>query len=518
MDKNIISRSNYFDGQFLRTQDFSDEQGYHIGMRRRLNIANHTWGIVRGLELCWDTVVGQFVVRPGIAIDGYGRELILPESRSIPISIFNDRGSDTLDVYLFYGLVESDPAPKGYTGCLPDDKSPTGSYYRTQEQATLRVELGEFDVLDRRAPVIGVPLEDLGFDASQTPPDDQLQSWPVFLGQLQRNLADSKQPYTASLSGRPYAGLVGANIYSPLQHARIQLGQTSASDLLSFAVFLTDLADNGDVLDGNPQPAGPQFEITKDNEITIQGNTTVNGEVQINGGALKFTDGSVPQQPRPWQIYHHREVTKEGELVPPEELRIELPEGNGDQKLVIGSWSTKESRFVPCLTIANDCTVTVNGTLKVDKITNLNGEEVKSFNSNLSEQAKQMVLGSLMSGMNSGTNLLQKLDPRIAQPVEVRETVFPNFAMRTRIAQQTATVGEVPQQEPEAAEAGAAQEPVTQNLTTPADVATPPASLVQEVIQQKPDDFANKLFELDKVKAREIRNALSEIIKKQPRK
>ena len=54
MASDTIARVNYFDRQFLRTQDFVDEQAYHIAMRRRHNIAQHRWGIVAGLQLVLD--------------------------------------------------------------------------------------------------------------------------------------------------------------------------------------------------------------------------------------------------------------------------------------------------------------------------------------------------------------------------------------------------------------------------------------------------------------------------------
>ena len=34
---NQIERLRYYDGEYLRSYDFTDEQAYHIEMRRRLN-------------------------------------------------------------------------------------------------------------------------------------------------------------------------------------------------------------------------------------------------------------------------------------------------------------------------------------------------------------------------------------------------------------------------------------------------------------------------------------------------
>ncbi|MFN8564815.1 MAG: hypothetical protein U0703_25050 [Anaerolineae bacterium] len=64
-----IMRVHYYDRQFLRAQDFTDEQAYQIAMRRRHNLSHHIWGIVRGLELEFNQPDGVFVIKPGIAVD-----------------------------------------------------------------------------------------------------------------------------------------------------------------------------------------------------------------------------------------------------------------------------------------------------------------------------------------------------------------------------------------------------------------------------------------------------------------
>jgi hypothetical protein len=71
-----VKRLNYFNHQFLNEKDFQDEQSYHIFMRRLHNRLLHKWGVVEGLtvEKRGDREV---IVRPGIAIDREGREIIL---------------------------------------------------------------------------------------------------------------------------------------------------------------------------------------------------------------------------------------------------------------------------------------------------------------------------------------------------------------------------------------------------------------------------------------------------------
>lgn len=80
-----IKRLRYFDHQFLVEADFTDEQKYHLEMRRRLNRALHTFGIAEGLEVVkkTDKIV---TVRPGVAIDRLGREMIVEADQDVDLS------------------------------------------------------------------------------------------------------------------------------------------------------------------------------------------------------------------------------------------------------------------------------------------------------------------------------------------------------------------------------------------------------------------------------------------------
>src|SRR5688500_13562346 len=100
MKETTPSRVRYFERQYLRRQDFADEQGYQLALSRRHNITHHSWGIVLGLEIALEE--GSLVVRPGLAIDGYGRELLLRFRKPILTDEFQHLGSDRLDVWLYY--------------------------------------------------------------------------------------------------------------------------------------------------------------------------------------------------------------------------------------------------------------------------------------------------------------------------------------------------------------------------------------------------------------------------------
>ncbi len=71
-----VKRPHYYTHQFLREQDFNEEQQYHVDMRRRHNRLFHTWGVAEGLEV---TRKGEreITISPGVALDREGREIVL---------------------------------------------------------------------------------------------------------------------------------------------------------------------------------------------------------------------------------------------------------------------------------------------------------------------------------------------------------------------------------------------------------------------------------------------------------
>ncbi len=77
-----IKRLHYYDQQFLREPDFTDEQTYHLEMRRRHNRLLHGWGIADGLTVIKKSA-HVITVQPGMAVDATGREIILSEPHDI---------------------------------------------------------------------------------------------------------------------------------------------------------------------------------------------------------------------------------------------------------------------------------------------------------------------------------------------------------------------------------------------------------------------------------------------------
>ena len=83
-----IKRLNYFNGQFLRAPDFTEEQTYHLEMGRRHNQKLHTWGIADGLKLQYTIGSSQIEIAEGMAIDSEGREIVQVNKVNRDLSTF----------------------------------------------------------------------------------------------------------------------------------------------------------------------------------------------------------------------------------------------------------------------------------------------------------------------------------------------------------------------------------------------------------------------------------------------
>jgi hypothetical protein len=413
-----VARVHYFARQFLRTQDFTDEQDYHLAAHRRHNIGGHTWGILVGLDLTAEG--GNVWAGPGAAVDGYGRDLVLPDRLPVPPSAFDERNTDMLGVWLAYDRVAGDPAASGYAGCGKAGDIP---FYRWSERP--RLVLLPFDpYADPRKPDT-VPEADRPFDPSRTPPDDPDQDWPVFLGTVTRNPANTAQPYVIGVGGRPYAGLVGRDIVAPSGRTRVQLDPENIDDDYRFAVYLAD----GEKLTGKELPrlavaravAGPAGAAEE--TLEIRGPTTLHGNLTLPGRAVAFDAG--PERPggnAVWGLYRTANPT-----AGIDELRVEIPSAPGGRKhqVVVGSWGkavqpdgSEAEQFVPALTVDANGDVTVHGDLVVQGTI----DNPQLISAELPDTVKNLALAGFLSGVGGASALLDRV---YRSPFEERATGVP---------------------------------------------------------------------------------------------
>lgn len=188
-DDIAIIRVRYRENQVLRADDLNAEQRSHLDGRWRHNAVAHGWGIVAGLWL--HAEANTVIVRPGMAVDGYGRELIVPKALVIHADVYARLGA-AVDVWLRYGRV---PQP--------------GQPARWIEQT--RLCLKPATEHDPRRP-FEVPDEALDRGALASTPDDPVQEWPVYLGRATR----TANGVEVSHNGRPYVSVMGETIRAPM--------------------------------------------------------------------------------------------------------------------------------------------------------------------------------------------------------------------------------------------------------------------------------------------------------------
>ena len=118
-------RLKYYDGEYLQSGDFTDEQSYHVAMRRLLNQQLHLHGIVKGLHIVVDAIsvpsspLAQFLsVSPGFAIDQVGREIYVTAPVSLtPLLSLAGLQTGTCEIWIVYTETASGSPAPGYQLC-----------------------------------------------------------------------------------------------------------------------------------------------------------------------------------------------------------------------------------------------------------------------------------------------------------------------------------------------------------------------------------------------------------------
>jgi hypothetical protein len=394
------SRVNYFERQYLRLAEFQDEQAYHIALRRRHNLSHHWWGIVVGLELVLEQKVP--VVRPGLAIDGYGRELLLLDRFTVDRPVFDRYGTNRLDLWLEYDLAGAD------AGAPPAVCDPTRprQEYRAIERARVVVERASAAPVDPRRPEI-VPAEDLDAVVGETP-DDPQRRWPVYLGRLSMKIPETGTPeYTIVPASLAYIGLNAELIDHPGNAARIELGHVSdpiAGDTRDiggtpctyegeagreFAVFVPPT-------DGDLSSLKPTISVTPA-ATQIRGTTVVHGNLVLDGSSLLFPAGVAQKDVKVDEGPAIYRVTAGGD-----ELRIDFGDSySADRKLVLGL--TKDGQFQPALEIAMEKgktapTVRIAGDFRVEGTFMGNDIRLRTLSQDLIPQLAAMLQMGILSG------------------------------------------------------------------------------------------------------------------------
>jgi hypothetical protein len=125
-----VQRLRYYDGEYLRSYDFIDEQAYHIEMRRRLNHQLHLYGIVHGLQLVKDQDSVEpnavfYSISPGMAIEQTGREIYVPQPYNLSYENILKRpglAKADFELWLCYRETQTGLPAAGYRDCNAKDQ------------------------------------------------------------------------------------------------------------------------------------------------------------------------------------------------------------------------------------------------------------------------------------------------------------------------------------------------------------------------------------------------------------
>jgi hypothetical protein len=142
-----VKRLHYFNHQFLEERDFRDEQAYHNEMRYRHNRWLHSWGVVTGLQV--ERSAHQTVtVQPGMALDSFGREIVLLEAITKELSAHSPNGHVYLTTAYSERFDEEDrqgEGAKAYTRVVESPEIAVHGHRPATDGSVIALALVHFD-------------------------------------------------------------------------------------------------------------------------------------------------------------------------------------------------------------------------------------------------------------------------------------------------------------------------------------------------------------------------------------
>jgi len=269
-----VVRPLYSDGQYLSASDFDVALDYARDSLRRHQLGPHTVGLVVGLELvevpdAADATLVDAFLTPGLAVDGYGRQIVSFSRIPIDTSLF-DAFVDQAHRSMWIEVDETTavPAGDGYADCG------TGGPTRVVEGFKLLVDptVTDVPVIVDGVEAVAEPAAGATVPADESVPFQQLPGeppparWPLRLGTLRWDGGARRfRPAGDRLTeGRRYAGVVAADVLAPASTLRVA-PRTAATD--------PDAADFA----------------TVEGRLRVSGRINAEKEVWLEGDALRFT-------------------------------------------------------------------------------------------------------------------------------------------------------------------------------------------------------------------------------------
>lgn len=338
MSTEQLQKPDFFEGQYLGAADLDLAVDYNRYQLARHELGAHTWGVVSGLALtevpAADGETVSVYVSPGLAVDGYGRQITVLEPSPIPVNFFTSFTKPAADgevgmrvrVWVRYaGTAFKSPAP-GFENCDADTFSrvqdefvvEVGPRSRDQEHETVVIsgaDVHALEVVDNRP-----DDEPLWCDESiayQTfPPSDQDKRWLIPLGVVrwdpdtQKLIPTTEDDRRQSRVYRHYAGSVTEQIVA--SNGLIRLRRRESEPPTDPTKPLQEACESAlRVGDPNDDYSGSDLlfdegRVTVEDLVWVEGNLRAKGDIKLFGTKLDLrnTVGSadgVPLHVRRWE-------------------------------------------------------------------------------------------------------------------------------------------------------------------------------------------------------------------------
>jgi hypothetical protein len=269
-------------------------------MRRRHNLSHHVWGIVTGLELVkqdkeGSTAAKDVYLMPGMAVDGYGREIVLLLPAQLDpgaFAAFRDAPPQYRTIWLEYSETLTQRPQPGYEQC-----DTTNQFGRVLEAFNIVVEPDEpfqdgitvasnlvNPVPQGQAyvPVLGAPVVpgDESIPYQEFPDEASTPRWLIRVGSVywdgMQFLDSDKVPVVVN-EGRTYVGSITSEILTPARDLLVR-DRNTAVPLPPF--------------DPNKNPPDPPDGVAMTIEGTLQVDRllTAKSDIQVHGSVLDFRD------------------------------------------------------------------------------------------------------------------------------------------------------------------------------------------------------------------------------------
>jgi hypothetical protein len=287
-----IERPLFYENQILGASDLTAAVEYSRSQQARHERSLHLWGIASGLELTGtdkQTAQGvtyqEITLSPGIAIDGTGREIVIPEAERLSEDLFDQLNVAIADTDAWYPVFVT-----GRDEPAPQPAFAVGACHNAQP--TRRVE--GYDIS------FGRPGDELDLDTQQAPDVTEgpgSGEWKMLLGFVQWDASIKRFKTVGDTSGgigRRYDG-VQADVVAA-RSGQLTLRTRSQNETGKPAIFMAE-TDGGLFQFGALTAQGvvtPVFSVTAKGDIKAEGTITgavAPGSVQIQSGVA--TDGIV---------------------------------------------------------------------------------------------------------------------------------------------------------------------------------------------------------------------------------